>query len=230
MKQQQLTGCTISTPNCKCFEKLTPNEIDLLYANSAVVRYKKGEVICKQGSLVSQILFMEKGLAKVYIEQNDESLILKMIPDGNLFGLDSMSEESNQLPYSISAYIESDVRQIELKIFKEILSNNANFALEIINILNSGNLQISARFFCLTHKQSFGRLADTLLCFADRIFKKTTFELPISRKDLADISGLSPETVTRMLKKFTDEGLIAQTGKRFEIKDYVRLTQISANG
>lgn len=230
MDSSQLTGCTINLSQCSCFKKLNDEEIKLLNDNSVIVRYKKGEVICKQGSLVSQVLYMVKGLAKVYIENEDRSLILKMIPDESLFGLDSISEANNKIPYSVSAYIDSDVKQINLATFRTVLSQNAEFAMEIINILNSNNLQISGRFFCLTHKQSYGRLADTLLCFANRIFYSDSFDIPISRQDLADISGLSAETVVRMLKKFTQEGLLSINGKNFKILDLKKLEQISDKG
>ena len=45
------------------------------------------------------------------------------------------------------------------------------------------------------HKQSFGRLADILLCLSDRVFRNEEFDLPLSRKDLSELSGLSVETV-----------------------------------
>jgi len=91
-------------------------------------------------------------------------------------------------------------------------------------------VQIYGRFFCLTHKQAYGRLADILLCLSDRVFKNSEFELPLSRKELAELSGMSSETVIRMLKKFNEEGLIALDGKKFIINDFSRLRRISDTG
>jgi CRP/FNR family transcriptional regulator len=82
----------------------------------------------------------------------------------------------------------------------------------------------------LTHKQSYGRLADILLCLADRIFYSQDFLLPLSRKELAELSGISAETVVRMLKKFNDEGLITTEGKNLRILDYQKLKMISEMG
>jgi CRP/FNR family transcriptional regulator len=65
---------------------------------------------------------------------------------------------------------------------------------------------------------------------SDRIFKSPEFELNLSRKDLAELSGLSPETAVRMLKKFKEEGLIKIDGKLFSILDYPRLKKISETG
>lgn len=224
------SSCTISSHHCKCFEKLTDNEMQLLQANSVTIKYKKREVICKQGSFVSHIMFVEKGLAKVFLDNGTNSLVLKIIPEGNLLGLSSISEEQNTFQYSAMAYIDSEIQQIDIAVFRQLIKQNGDFAKEVINILSANSVQVYGRFFCLTHKQAYGRLADILLCLSDRIFKQAEFDLPLSRKELAELSGMSPETVIRMLKKFNEEGLISIDGKNFKIVDYARLQRISETG
>ena len=56
------------------------------------------------------------------------------------------------------------------------------------------------------------------------------FELPLSRKDLAELSGLSSETVIRILKVFSEEKLIKLTKKNFEVLNYEELNKISVTG
>lgn len=226
----QFSACTISSHHCKCFDKLSEDESTLLLANSVKIKYKKGEVICKQGALVSHVMYVEKGLVKVFLDNRTNSLVLKIIPDGNLLGLASVSEEYNTYQYSAMAYIDTEVRQIDLNFFRQLLKQNSLFAKEIIDILSSNSVQIYGRFFCLTQKQSFGRLADIILCLSDRIFKKLNFELTLSRKDLAELTGMSSETVIRILKKFREEGLIEMKGKNVTVLDHARLLHISETG
>lgn len=228
--KEQYTGCTISPHKCRCFEMLSDEEKTLLEAKSVVVKYKKGEMICKQGSFASHVMYMQKGLAKVFIDDGTNTLVIKIIPDCNLLGLSSLSDENHKFQYSAMAYVDSEVKQIDIHFFKQLLIRNSVFAREIIDVMGENNAQINSRFFCLMHKQSYGRLADILLCMADRIFRKGEFILPLSRKDLAELSGMSSETVIRMLKKFHDEGLIELTGKNFRILDYQRLKRISETG
>jgi len=215
---------------CVCFEKLTREEHDFLEANSVWINYRRGEMICKQGSFVSNVMYMEKGLGKVFLESGNNSLVLRIIPDGNFFGLAAISEELGTFPYSGMAYIDSRVRQIDIKAFRQLIHQNAAFAKEIIDILSSNSVQIYGRFFCLSYKQAFGRLADILLCLADRIFKSTEFNLPLTRKELGELAGMSPETVIRMLKEFNDDNVIMMDGKSLKVLDYERLQQISETG
>ncbi len=224
------TACTISSHHCRCFDKLTEEENKLLEESSVTIRYKKGEIICKQGSFVSQVMYVEKGLAKVFLDNGSNSLVLKIIPDGNLLGLVSVSMEYNTYQYSAMAYIDTVVKQIDINLFRELLNRNPAFAKEVIDILSANSVQIYGRFFCLTHKQAFGRLADILLCLSERIFKSKEFDLPLSRKDLAELSGMSSETVIRILKKFSEEGLVSMESKKFTVHNYERLQQISDKG
>jgi CRP/FNR family transcriptional regulator len=173
---------------------------------------------------------MEKGLAKVFIDNGSNNLVLKIIPEGNLLGLTSVSEDHNTFQYSAMAYVDSVVKLIDIKVFRQLVQQNAEFAKEVIDLLSANSVQIYGRFFCLTHKQAYGRLADILLCLANRVFKQSEFDLPLTRKDLAELSGMSAETVIRMLKKFTDDGIIVMEGKKFKVVDYERLQKISEIG
>ncbi len=227
---ERLTSCTLSFHQCRCFEKLTAEQFDFLEANSVKIKYRKGEMICKQGGFVSHVMYMEKGLAKVFLEKGSNSLVLRIIPDGNFLGLAAVSEEHSNFPYSAMAYVDSEIRQIDVKAFRKLMEQNTDFVKEVVNILSANSIQIYGRFFCLTYKQAFGRLADILLCLSDRIFKKAEFDLPLSRKELGELSGMSPETVIRMLKEFNEEGLIRMDGKSIEVIDHSRLKQISETG
>lgn len=228
--KDQYTGCTVSLHRCRCFDRLSREEHAFLEEKSVLINYKKGEMICKKGSFASHVMFMEKGLAKVFIDDGINTLVLKIVPSDTLFGLSSISEHNNTFQYSVSAYVDSEIRQIEIGAFKEMLVRNPLFAKEVIDTLSMNSTQVNGRFFCLTHKQSYGRLADILICLSDRIFKTKDFDLPLSRKELAELSGMSQETVIRMLKKFDADGLIGLQGKSIQILDHPRLKRISEAG
>ena len=227
---EQISSCTISLYQCKCFEKLTLDERALLDANSVIIKYNKKENIFKQGALTSSVMFIEKGLAKVYVEKNGNSLVMMIVPEGNLIGLTALTEEFNRYQYSAMTYIDSSIRQIDLQVFRQLVSTNPEFAREIIDKIISDKIQVYGRFFCLTHKQAYGTVADIIMCLSNRIFKSREFHLPLSRQDLAELTGMSQETVIRILKKFSDDRLIQMDGKTFKVIDPDRLCQISETG
>lgn len=222
--------CANFTHQISCFDQLSDEERELVEKNQVSVVYKKGETICKQGSFASHIMFLEEGLVKVYLEGNPRNLILTITPSNHLVGLPSIYEGNNTFLYSVSTYIDSTVKLIDVNIFKQLIRSNANFASKIINVLNENTAQAYGRFYCLTRKQLHGRLADILLCLSDRIFKSESFNLPLSRNDLGELTSMSTESVIRIMKEFKDDNLIKVSGKVIEILDHKRMLKISEVG
>ena len=230
IENKNISYCSIYNFDKSWYEALTPQEKELIDVNSVSIEFKKGETICKRGAFASHIYFLEEGLLKVYLEERNKNLILMLSTRNNLIGLSSIFEGNNKFLYSVSTYTESKVSMIDIQVFRQLLKQNALFSYHIINILNENTAQIYGRFFSLTQKQLHGRLADILLCLANRIFKSNTYNLPLSRSDLSDLTGMSTESVIRLLKEFKDDRLIDMNCKEIELLDIARLERISEFG
>ena len=79
------------------------------------------------------------------------------------------------------------------------------------------------------------RLASCLMSFSRRLSRlgglPTEFKLSMSRQDLGDYLGLALETVSRLLSRFHDEGLINVHGRQITLRDLNRLrTMAAGNG
>lgn len=225
-----ISHCSIFEFDQSWYELLTGEEKLLIDEHSVSINFKKGETVCKRGAFASHVYFLEEGLVKVYLEEKNNNLILTLCTKNNLLGLSSIFDGNNKLPYSVSTYTDSKVRMIDIQIFRQLLKQNSEFSFRIINLLNEKTSQIYGRFFSLTQKQLHGRLADILLCLSNRIFKSKSFELPLSRADLGDLTGMSTESVIRMMKEFKDDGLIDMHCKSVELLDISRLERISEFG
>lgn len=223
-------GCSVGENPLCCFDDLTKDELDFVDQNSVEVEYKRGETICKQGSFASHIMVMKEGLAKIYLENGNDSLILKILPAVNIIGLPALFEGNNTFPYSAQTYMDSTIKLIEIGAFKSLIQSNAKFAGQVISMLAENSVIINGRFFCLTKKQTYGRLADVLLCLSNRIYKTDKFPLQLTRKDLAELASMSVESTTRILTKFKEEGLIALHCNEIEILNSDKLLDISTIG
>lgn len=222
--------CATYIYDSNCFSLLNAEEANMVENHSVVIKYRKGETIIKQGTFASNIFYIESGLVKVYIEGNAKNLILNITPGKNMLGLQSVYEGNNIFPYSVSTYSPTVVRAIDVTIFKQLIRQNANFSNRIINILNESTAQVYGRFYSLTRKQLHGRLADILLCLSNRIFKSESFELPLSRNDMGELTSMSTESVIRLMKEFKDDGLIEMKTKSITLIDIPRLQKISELG
>lgn len=223
-------SCTVGKNELCCFDQLSDDEIAFIEGNMVEIEYDKGETICKQGTFASHIMVLNEGLAKIYKEGGNDTLILKILPAVNIIGLNTLFDGNNVFQYSAMAYLPSKVQLIEINAFKQIINTNAKFASKIISLLSENTVITYGRFFCLTKKQTYGRFADILLCLALRIYKKNTFPLQLTRKELAELACMSVESITRILTKFKEEKLIKINSDSIEILDLEKLDMISQRG
>ncbi|MCK9639269.1 MAG: Crp/Fnr family transcriptional regulator [Prolixibacteraceae bacterium] len=230
IETKSLSHCSAFEFEKSWYDLLTESEKSLIDENSVSIGFKKGETVCKLGAFASHIYFLEEGLVKVYLEEKNNNLILMLSTKSNLLGLAAVYDGNNKMPYSISTYTDSKLRMIDIQVFRQLLKQNSNFAYHIINLLNESTAQIYGRFYSLTQKQLHGRLADILLCLSNKIFKSKSFDLPLSRADLGDLTGMSTESVIRMMNEFKKDGLIDMECKKIELLDVARLERISEFG
>lgn len=225
-----VSHCSVFDFEQSWYDLLTDAEKTMLNDHSVSLSFKKGEMVCKLGAFASHVYFLEEGLVKVFLEEKNRNLILTLSTKNSLLGLASLYDGNNKLPYSIATYTNATVRMIDIQVFRQLLKLNPDFAYRVINLLNESTAQIYGRFFSLTQKQLHGRLADILLCLSNRIFKSTSFNLPLSRADLGDLTGMSTESVIRMMRDFKEDGLISMDCKKIELLDVGRLERISEFG
>lgn len=187
--------------------------------------YERGEVIAKQGTIAPHVMFLKSGLVKIYLEHHNRKQPLCIEKTG-FIGLESMYNDKF-FQYSVSAMTDVSVYLIELESFKKAILENALLAVSVIENINIRSMHLYERIITLTQKQAPGRVADILLCLADRIFESNVFSLPCARKEFAEMATLSVESLSRILKDFKDESIADIDGKEVKILDLEKLTMIS---
>ncbi len=214
-----------------CFKQLSLLELDLADAHRVELKYKRGEHIAKQGSFVTHIFYLQKGLIKIYIEtEQDNDIILNIFSGGDLIGLPNLFTNA-PLQYSVAAIEDSVICAIDKSVIEKLVLQNGNFAKAIIQSINQCTQFHFQRLISASQKQLNGRLADALLHLANVVYKSDTFILSLTRKELAELAGMSMMSVVRTLKDFVQNNII-QEGKQgyFKILDKAKLESYSKYG
>jgi CRP-like cAMP-binding protein len=219
--------------DCKCksgpFKRLTDEQMRKVDKNRTELTYKKGEIMCKQGTFVSSLIFVRKGFVKVFLENGDDPTIISVVKSGAFIGLQSLYGE-NIFHYSAEAMTDTEICLTDINTFRELILENSNFAKGIIETLNGDLISSYSRLFSLTQKHINGRFAELLLFMSQTLYADNPFKLTISRKDMADLISTSPESVSRLMSEFKEQGIITAKGHILEILDKARLESISVRG
>jgi CRP-like cAMP-binding protein len=217
-------GCELKT---LFFENVTSSEIESICSRKTETSYKKGDVIIKQGEPISRFIYLKKGLVKLYrhSEQNREQIICFALPLDFVSLLSIFSEKNYN--YSVAALEDSVTCNIDLDEVMQIAVTNGKFALSLIGKVTQASDKIILDFLHMKQKRLNGRIAYILLYFAGEIYHNNSFNLPVSRKEIAEYIGMTVENVIRTLSDFRKDGIIKIFGPVIEIVDAERLERIA---
>jgi len=227
----------LNTANCnECafrsvlFENLNEEELEYLNSFKVEKKFEKGESIVEEDDPINEFLYLKKGLVKLFkVDRNGREHILSIARPLNFVGfLSVFSNEKYQ--YSIKAVENSIVCYIELKPLKEILVQNGLFAMEVLEKLNKITDDILGNRLNICSKQLRGRIAFILLYFAKEVYFNPKFDLPLSRKEIADLIEMSTENVIRILSEFRKDQIVSIDGSEIEILNMEALERINKFG
>ncbi len=166
--------------DCVCVLRSSVNmkdcQLEMLGGNHAVVKFKKGDSIIKQGVFSTNVIFLRKGMAKIHISGPSREQIVKLVKAPTYLGRPTtFGYKINQ--YSVTSVIDSEVCFIDLEVFKKLLGENKDFGSYILMELCKSEMEAYRRCASRTQKQMRGNLADVLLEFSEKLFEEDEFTL-----------------------------------------------------
>ena len=219
--------------NCKgrsnCFNMLTDEEMDMLEQSKLIVRYKKDEVIAKQGASSSDILFLKEGFVKFYKEYANTRTLSLVERKCNFIGLYGLFVETT-MQYTLVALTDVIVCSFSKTLFEELMHKNNSFAIETIKKINTKTSDTFNNLFNSSSKHVHGRLAWALLELSQNVFTESKLKVPLTRKDLAEFTNMSVMSVGRILREFAEENLIDLKKQSIKILEKDKLVVICRNG
>jgi CRP/FNR family transcriptional regulator len=223
---KKVTSCKDCIYRSWAFKNLSADDLKLINDHKVEKYYRKGEQICAQGDEIASFMYLQNGLVKLYkTEANRKEHILSIAKPRDFIGLLSVFSSEKHV-YSISAIEDSVVCFVDLDIIRSFIKNNGIFALDFFEKISSVSDSVIKTRIDINTRQLRGRIAYILLFFAKHIYDSDNFNLPISRKEIAELIDMSTENVIRVLSEFRKDKLIQIEGKTIEILDIKKLEKI----
>lgn len=193
-------------------------------------QYSKGESITNEGDSINEFLYMKEGLVKLSkADARGKDQIISFSKPFDFVSLLSVFS-SDTYKYSVTAIEDTTVCSLDLQTVKKYAQENAMFTMDLIAHISGATDKILLDNLDIKRKQLKGRIAHVLLYFSDYIYHKDEFELPISRREIAEYIGMTTENVIRTLSEFRKDNIIKIFGKDILIADKKRLKSISEFG
>ena len=194
------------------------------------IRLKKGEPLYRQGGPLNAIYGVRFGSIKTEITLSDgrEQVTGFFLP-GEILGLGDIGDEKH-LVNSV-ALEDSEVCPINMAELENMSRQIPALHHQFHRILSKEISQSQQHMLALGSMRAEERLANFLLNMSDRLaargYSPHEFILRMSREDIGSYLGMKIETVSRLLSRFSESGLIQIKLRHVKLVDMSALSQIA---
>jgi CRP/FNR family transcriptional regulator len=210
---------------CPLFAGVTNDDLDHLLRISKARDAGKGELLFSDGEIAAGFFIVGTGKVKVFkLSPEGKERILHIVHPGGTFA-EAAIFGSGTYPAYAQPLEASHLIFFPKREFLDLLHSDSQLAINMIAGLSRFLRQFANQIEELTFKDVPARLARYLLDLAGDEAKQV--ELPISKSQLASKLGTVSETLSRTLRKLTDDDLIVVRGKAIELLDRDRLEDLS---
>lgn len=210
------------------------NEVDVAALDKVIKRrrtLKKGEMLYRFGDPLRALYAIRSGALKTtdLIEDGRAQVTGFYLP-GELLGIDAINTDKH--PCSAEALETSEVCEIPYSALEDLATKIPGLQHQLLRIMSREIVRDEEMLMMLGRMSAEERLASCLMSFSRRLSRlggaPAEFKLSMSRQDLGDYLGLALETVSRLLSRFHDEGLIEVHGRQISLRDIGRLRSMAA--
>ena len=173
----------------------------------------RGEYISRQGENVHAIYALRSGIAKVY---NAQEQLLSIVLPGQIIGVEDL--HSGRYLHDIKASTETEVCVLNSEHFYEMSQLLAGFTDYIVRVLSRSAQEKQQLISVLTKSDALLKVHSFLQLlsafYKEYGFEYRNIELPVSKKELAQLLGISISTLSRCLEKLCEQNIVAIENKK----------------
>lgn len=213
------------------FTDLSAEEVNGVQALFRQQHFEAGEVVQFAGDPATRLSIVAKGVVKMVRPTLDgQDVLLDFLGPGEHFG--SLAELGDATyREDVTAHTGSCILYTTAGTFQELLRQYPVVALSTLRIVADRLRDAHSAIEQLSAYPIEQRVAATLLQLAAKAGKPhdqgTLIEMPLSRQDIADITGAKVETVSRVLSDFRRRGLIESGRQWISVLDTMALSDVA---
>ncbi|MDE2229303.1 MAG: Crp/Fnr family transcriptional regulator [Alphaproteobacteria bacterium] len=189
-------------------------------------RYSAHETLVREGESRTHFFVLRSGYVKLTtLLATGRAQITALRQPGQLVGF---AWEDVVYPYTATALTDVDVCQIAHKAVLQVLQEKSSVALRIVRRVAEELAQARALIRDLGGKNAHERIASFILSFCPaEVEPSETLPFPLTRQEIAELLGLTRETVSRVISELTSEHLIETSHSGVRILAPARLHAVA---
>ncbi len=199
------------------FQNATDADLHLILKNSITRSIEESGYFFFQGDVAEYLYILTSGQIKLMQSNpNGQRVNLRTIYPWQMFGALGAVRAEATYPASAQTLEDSSALAIKSEFLHEMIQTRPYISFDLMNLMTSYIQEMQARYRELATERVEQRVANALIRLAGqsgiKSTKETGIELSFSRQDVAEMTGTTLYTVSRLLSDWERKGII-KTGR-----------------
>jgi CRP-like cAMP-binding protein len=188
---------------------------------------RRGERIYEPGNSSESVFLVKTGVIKTAsVGPNNREILVSFRHPGDLFGELAVLDDSPR-DHVAKAHEDSRICALNRDVIRRLASESPEVAFRVLTMFGRRIRQFGARIEQLSYKSAAARVARALLDLAEEHSveddRGIVIAFKLSQRDLANLVGLTRETVNLVLHDFQRRGLVEADRRTIRLLDDEKL-------
>lgn len=213
------------------FAAMSESQIDQMTGQASTRRVPQGEVVFAQGEQAQAFYVLLHGRLKVtQVTRDGQQIIVRMIHPGDLFGFTRALGRSDY-PGTATAAVDSLIAAWPTLSWDSLVADNPHLAMNAIRTIGQRLDEAHTRIREMSTEEVERRVAHAVLRLVEQAGARDEsglrIDFPISRRDIAEMTGTTLHTVSRILSAWEAQGLVEGGRQKLLVRDRAGLTRLA---
>lgn len=215
------------------FAELEGKELDSILSLARSSRFPKDSEVFAQGEAANSFFLLLSGHVRVVrTSPEGHQVVARFINEGELFGI-AMAMGRTTYPASAVAAVDCVVLSWPNSAWPDMQSRFPAFGASAYRTVGARLQETQEQVMEMSTQQVEQRVAHALLRIVAQTGRKTAdgieIDFPITRQDIAEMTGTTLHTVSRLLSAWEDEGIVRSGRQKVTVTDPHALLLVADN-
>ncbi|MFN7165992.1 MAG: Crp/Fnr family transcriptional regulator [Pannonibacter sp.] len=213
--------------NLSIFQAMADADLDNVLAMASVRQLPEGGAAFTQGTEASEFFCLLNGRLKVIQTTPDgQQVVVRHVNPGDIFGI-AKAMRRPDYPATAVAIVESLALAWPSTQWEAFIARSPTLALNALQTVGQRLQDAHTRILELSTEEVERRVAHAVLRLVRQAGRKTEegilIDFPVTRQDIAEMTGTTLHTVSRVMTAWEAKGLVMSSRKRVVVVDPHRL-------
>jgi CRP-like cAMP-binding protein len=213
------------------FREMDEGALDDIMTHAKAQRIPKGTAVFQEGETAKAFFVLLHGRLKVVkVTPHGQQVLIRFVNRGDIYGI-AKALRREDYPATATAVIDSVTLAWPSEVWDDFITSHPSLALNVVRMMGDRLQEAHTRVKELSTEEVEHRVAHTLLRLVAQSGRNTDegilIDFPITQQDLAQASGTTFHSVSRVLGAWESVGLVTVGRRKVVVRDVQGLSRVA---